>query len=81
MTLCTMDRQPMHSTAEVFMTTTLLKGCNLSHFILQSQVYANLRGGLASFFMLLILSGASSTQFPIRLHNLNLSFVAHYYTF
>ena len=43
----------MHSTAEVFVTTILLKGCNLSHFLLQCQVYAYLGGGLASFFTLL----------------------------
>ena len=79
MTLWAMNRQPMHSSAKVSMTTKLLTGCNLSHFLLQSQVYANLRGGLVSLFMLLlILSCVSSTRFPIRLHNLNLSFVAYY---
>ena len=31
MTLWTVDRQHMPSTAAVFMTTTLLKGCNVSH--------------------------------------------------
>ena len=76
MALLAVDRQPMHSTATGFMTTTLVKGCNLSHFLLHCQVYANLRGGLASFFMLLpILSCVSFAQFPIRLHNLSLSFV------
>ena len=67
----------MHSAEEVFMTTTLLKGYILSHFLLQCQVYANLRGGLASFFMLLpILSCVSYTPFPFCLHNLSLSFIA-----
>ena len=66
MALWTVDRQHMHSTAALFMTT-LLKGCNFSHFLLQCQVYANLRGGLASFFTLLPkLSCVSYTQFPIR---------------
>ena len=51
-----------------------MKGCNGSHFIVQFQVYANLRGGLASLFVLLPTSGcASYTQFPNCLDNLSLS--------
>ena len=72
MTLWTVYRQHVHSTAAVFMPATLLKGCNLSHFLLRCQVYAILRGGLASFLMLPILSCVSNAQFRIRLHNLSL---------
>ena len=63
MTRWTVDRQRMHSTAAVFTTTTLLNSCDLSHFLLQCQGYANLRGGLASFFMLPMLSRVSYTPF------------------
>ena len=51
MTLWSVHRQHMHRTAAVM--TTLLKGCKNSHHLIQCQVYANLRGGLASCFMLL----------------------------
>ena len=37
-------------TEAVFMTTILLKGWNILHFLQHCQVYANLLGGLASFF-------------------------------
>lgn len=54
----------------VFMTTTLLNGCNLSLFLLQCQVYSNLRDGLASLFMSFPISSCVSfTQ--IRLHILS----------
>ena len=73
--LWTVDRQHVHGTAAVFMTTALLK-CSFSHFWLHCQVYANLRGDLISFFMLLpILSCFSYTHFPIRLDNLSISFI------
>ena len=65
----------LHSTAAVFMTT-LLKACTFSNSLLQGQVYANLRSGLASFVMLLpILRYGSWTQFAIRVDNLSLSIV------
>ena len=55
--------------------TTLMKACKLRIFY-QCQVYANLRGGLALFFMLLpILSCVFYTQFPIRVDSLSLSFI------
>ena len=42
--------------------------CNVSHFIVQLQVYANLGGDLASLFVSLPTSGCTSyTQFPICL--------------
>ena len=46
MTLLTVDRQNTHSTEAVFMTTTLLKGCNLSHILIQCQLHGSLLGAL-----------------------------------
>ena len=62
------DRPHIYSNSTApFVTALLLKGCNYWNIVLgQRQVYPNLRGGLASFVMLLpAWSCVAFTQFPI----------------
>ena len=63
-----MDGQHTYSkSTAIFVTATLLKICNYRSFNFQQrQVYPSLRGGLATFLMLLpVLSCVAFIQFPI----------------